>query len=59
MRSAPAPNAHRPVRRLRYESFKNNSFFCVFPQPFQGIFESPVAKNAGNNKSVKNEKYFF
>ena len=43
MPSAPAPNAHRPVRRLRSESFKNSSFFCAFPQPFHGIFESPVA----------------
>ena len=41
--SAPAPNAHRPVHRLRSESFKNSSFFCTFSQPFQGIFESSVA----------------
>ena len=43
MPSAPAPNAHRPVRRLRSGASKNSSFFCTFSQPFQGIFESPVA----------------
>ncbi|MBO5608175.1 MAG: hypothetical protein J5930_09820 [Treponema sp.] len=43
MPSAPAPNAHRPAHRLRYESFKNSSFFCIFLQPFHGIFESTVA----------------
>ena len=43
MPSAPAPNAHRPIRRLRSGSFKNSSFFCTFTQLFQGIFESSVA----------------
>ncbi|MBO5608558.1 MAG: hypothetical protein J5930_11830 [Treponema sp.] len=42
MPSAPAPNAHRPVRRLRSVAFKNSSFFCIFTI-VQGIFESSVA----------------
>ena len=42
MPSAPAPNAHRPDHRLRSGAFKNSSFFCTFPQPFHGIFESPA-----------------
>ena len=43
MPSAPAPNAHRPIRRLRSGASKNSSFFCTFSQPFHGIFESSVA----------------
>ena len=47
----PTPNAHRPVRRLRSESFKTALSF-VHSQLFHGIFESPVAKNAGIYRSV-------
>ena len=35
--SAPAPNAHRPVHRLRSGAFKNSSFFCIFPQSFRAF----------------------